>query len=174
MRENKKEEMLIYDGKVIKLYKDKVLCPNGSLAFREVVKHSGGSAVLCIKDDSVLLIKQYRYAYDEVLYEIPAGKLENSEDPLLAAKREFEEETGNKPINIEYLGKIYPSCGYTNEVIYIYLVDDFVKTETSFDEDEFIETEFVLFDKVLNMISDGTITDAKTICAINYYLLKNK
>jgi len=173
MKEIRLNTELIYDGKILKLYKDSVKCPNGKTAAREIVKHNGGSAVLCIKDDKVLLISQYRYAYDEVIYEIPAGKLEVGEDPHTAALRELEEETGNKALKLEYLGKIYPSCGYTNEIIHLFLASDYVETQTSFDEDEFIEASYIPLKDVKKMILDGTITDAKTICAIGYYLLKN-
>jgi len=138
MREKKIKSEAIYEGKVVKLYRDDVICPNGKGAKREVVRHNGGSAILCINNNKVLLIRQFRYAYDEVMYEIPAGKLELGEDPYSAALREFEEETGNKAEKLEYLGKIYPSCGYTDEIIYLYLAENYVETKTNFDEDEFI------------------------------------
>lgn len=173
MIEKKISGEIIYSGKVVKLERDKVLCPNGKEAYREVVRHSGGSAILCItKNEEVLLIKQFRYPYDEVIYEIPAGKLEPNEDPMQAAYREFEEETGNKASTMDFLGKIYPSCGYTSEVIYLYLVTDFTPSVTSFDEDEVIESKFIPLKRIKEMILDGRIKDAKTICAISYYLLK--
>ena len=116
MEEKKIDGEIIYDGKVVKLIKDKVLCPNKKEAYREIVKHNGGSAILPItKDNKILLIKQFRYAYNEVLYEIPAGKLELNEDPYSAALRELEEETGFKVEKLESLGIIYPTCGYTKE-----------------------------------------------------------
>lgn len=173
-KEKKLEGQVIYDGKVVKLLLDKVLVPNGKEAYREIVSHNGGAAILCLnKDMQVLLIKQFRYAYNETIYEIPAGKLEKGEEPLEAAYREFEEETGYKANRLEYLGVIYPTCGYSNEKIYLYLALDFETSQTHFDEDEFIEAKFIDLEVVLKMISDGTIKDAKTICAINYYLLKN-
>lgn len=173
MREKKIKSEAIYEGKVVKLYRDDVICPNGKVAKREVVRHNGGSAILCINNNKVLLIRQFRYAYDEVMYEIPAGKLELGEDPYSAALREFEEETGNKAEKLEYLGKIYPSCGYTDEIIYLYLAENYVETKTNFDEDEFIETVYLPIKEVKQMILDGIIKDSKTICAISYYLLKN-
>jgi len=107
-----------------------------------------------------------------VMYEIPAGKLEKGEDPKIAALREFEEETGNKAKDIELLNILYPTVGYCNEKIYIYLVKNFDVTSTNFDEDEFIETCYVDFDDALNMIYDGTIKDGKTIVAILTYHAK--
>lgn len=176
MKEIKISSKVIYDGKVLKLELDDVKCPNGIESKREIVRHNGGSAVLCItKDNQVMLVKQFRYAYDETVYEIPAGKLEKGEDPYDAALREFEEETGSKTDKLEFLNVIYPSCGYTSEKIYLYLASNFEVTQTHFDEDEFIETYFFPLEKVLEMIKSNEIKDAKTICAINSYLLaKNK
>jgi ADP-ribose pyrophosphatase len=173
MIEKKIDGEVLYDGKIIRVERDTVLCPNGKSAFREVVRHNGGAAILCItKDDKVLLERQFRYPYIEVIYEIPAGKLEKGEDPYQAALREFEEETGNKAESLEHLIDIYPTCGYSSEIIYLYLAKDFVKTETNFDEDEVIESEFIPLDEVKAMIKDGRIKDAKTICALSVYLLK--
>ena len=162
----------IYNGKVIHVVKDNVLCPNGNESIREIVKHNGGAAVLCLNEkEEVLLIKQYRYAYNETIYEIPAGKLEKNENPYDAALRELEEETGNKASSLKELGKIYPTCGYSNEIIYLYLAQNCKKTKTHFDEDEFITSEFVPLNKVKKLIKDGIIKDAKSICAIYYYEL---
>lgn len=173
LEEKKIESEIIFDGKVIHVVKDKVLCPNGNESIREIVKHNGGAAVLCINDkEEVLLEKQYRYAYNEVIYEIPAGKLEKDENPYHAALRELEEETGMKAESLEKLGEIYPTCGYSSEIIHIYLALNCKKTKTNFDEDEIILSEFVPLNKVKEMIKNGLIKDAKTICAIEYYLLK--
>ena len=172
MEEKKISGIDIYNGKVIHVVKDNVLCPNGNESIREIVKHNGGAAVLCINDlEEVLLIKQYRYAYNEIMYEIPAGKLEKNENPYDAALRELEEETGNKAAKLKKLGEIYPTCGYSNEVIHLYLALNCQKTKTHFDDDEFIVSEFVPLNKIKELIKDGTIKDAKTICAIAYYEL---
>lgn len=175
MEEKKLASEEIYSGKVIHVVKDKVLCPNGNTSFREIVHHNGGAGVLCLNDkNEVLLVRQFRYAYGEVLYEIPAGKLEKGEDPYKAALRELEEETANKANELEYLGCIYPTCGYSNEKIYLYLARNTTITKTNFDSDEFIVSGFYSFNDVLLMIKDGTIKDAKTICAIQYYLLNKQ
>ncbi|MCR5232201.1 MAG: NUDIX hydrolase [Acholeplasmatales bacterium] len=172
MEEKKIDGKVIYDGKIIKVFKDRVLCPNGNESFREIVHHNGGAGVLLINDkEEILLVKQFRYAYKEELYEIPAGKLELNEDPYYAALRELEEETGNQANELEYLGKIYPTCGYSDEVIYLYLARNTKVTKTNFDEDEFIESNFYPLDVVKKMIKDGKIKDAKTICALEYYSL---
>jgi ADP-ribose pyrophosphatase len=175
MIEKKIDGEVLYDGKIIRVERDTVLCPNGKSAFREVVRHNGGAAILCItKDDKVLLERQFRYPYNEVIYEIPAGKLEKGEDPYQAALREFEEETGNKAESLEHLIDIYPTCEYSSEVIYLYLAKDYVKTTTNFDEDEVIETEYIPLNDVLEMINSGKIKDAKTICALSTYLIRYK
>lgn len=98
--------------------------------------------------------------------------MEVGEDPEKAALREFEEETGNKAKTIEFLNVIYPSCGYTSEKIYLYLVKDFDKSQTHFDEDEVIETQMMAYEDVLKAIQEGKIQDAKTICALMSYHLR--
>lgn len=162
---------IIYNGKILRLEKDTVECENGVHAYREIVRHHGGAAILCVAEEKVLLIKQFRYAYNEILYEIPAGKLEENEDPLDAAMREFEEETGNLALDMSYLTTIYPTCGYSSEKIYLYLVTQFKKTITHLDEDEVIEPLWIDVKEVLDMIANGEIKDAKTICALQMYLM---
>lgn len=173
MKEKKIDGEVLYAGRVVRLERDRVLCPNGRESVREVVRHNGGAAILCLNaQEEVLLIRQFRYPYNEILLEIPAGKLEKNEDPYTAAVRELEEETGNRAAGLEYLGKIYPTCGYSSEIIYLYLAKDYVFTETSFDEDECIEACFVPLSRVKEMILSGEIKDAKTICALSYYLMR--
>ncbi len=166
---------LIYQGKVLDLYCDDVSCDNGLEAKREIIHHSGGAGVLLVNDKKeILLIKQYRYAYNEELLEIPAGKLEKNEDSYKAALRELEEETGYKTEKLKPLGKIYPTCGYSNEIIYLYLASDFIKTQTNFDPDENISKKWYKLNEVLELIDNGTIKDAKTIVAVYRYLYLKK
>lgn len=176
LKEKKLDSTLIYDGKVLHIYKDKVLCANGNESYREIVKHNGGAAILFINDkNEVALVKQYRYAYDEVMYEIPAGKLEVGEIPYDAALRELEEETGYKASSLVDLGIIYPSCGYTSEKIHLFLAENVKKSNMHLDFDECIEVYFINYDKLKNMILSGEIKDAKTISAVlKYELLKNR
>ena len=175
MIEKKLSGEIIYDGKIIKVEKHTVLCPNKNTSTREVVRHKGGSTILYINEnDEVLLIRQYRYAYNEVIYELPAGKLEALEDPYDSAIRELEEEAGLKASRLDYLGCIYPTCGYSDEVIHLYLAKDVIKTHTNFDSDEFIESYYIPLNDVKKMIISGEIKDAKTICAISRYLMLNE
>ena len=172
-KEKQVKSELIYNGKVVKLYVDDVKCPNDNISKREIVKHNGGVCVLAIVDNKVILEKQYRYAYDEVIYELPAGKLEENEDDYEAGLRELEEETGYKANKLISYGKMYPTCGYSNEIIYLYVAEGLTKTNRNLDEDEFIDIEYIELNKVVDMINEGIIKDAKTICLISKYLLAN-
>ena len=163
----------LYKGKIITLNVDEVELPDGKCSFREYVKHSGGAAVLLVNNGSVLLVKQFRYAYGREIYEIPAGKLNENEDGKIAAARELEEETGYKAELVKMLD-IYPSPGYTNEVIQIYYAKSFEFVGQKLDEGEFLNCEFVSIENVLKMIEQGEICDAKTISAIYKYLSENK
>ena len=120
----------IYKGKILTLRKDDALLPDGTPCIREIIEHSGGACALYVEDGKVLFVRQYRYAYGESIYEIPAGKLNTGENPMFAAQRELEEETGVKAEKLELLYVAYPTPGYTDEKIYIYRAFDGVKTQT--------------------------------------------
>ena len=161
----------IYKGRILNLRCDDALLPDGRPCKREIVEHSGGACVLYVENGSVLLVRQYRYAYGESIYEIPAGKLEKGEDPMLAAARELEEETGIKAERLELLFVDYPTPGYTDEKIYIYRAYEGVKTETNLDDGEFLDAEFVPLTKIKEMLKKGEIKDGKTIIALQAYFL---
>lgn len=171
--EKKLDGKLIYDGKILKLNVDSVLLTDGKTAKREYIHHSGGSAVLCVQDNKILLVKQFRYAYGKEIYEIPAGKLEKGEAPEATAKRELEEETGYVAKHLKELFKLYPTPGYSDEIIYVYLAENCSKSRTNPDDDEFVECQFIEIEKVCKMINDGEICDAKTIAAVYKYLSNN-
>ena len=170
--EKKLNSELIYDGKVVKLSKDEVLCPNGNQSVREIVHHRGGVAILVKIEDKFIFEKQYRYALNEEIYEIPAGKLEEGEIPLEAAKREMLEETGYRPLAIIHLGDMYPTCGYSSEVIHLYYSDKFQKEERHLDSDECIDLLYLSKEEIERLIEDNTIKDSKSIAA--FYLYKSK
>lgn len=158
---------LEFDGKIIKVRLDEVKLPNGNIAQREYVCHNGGAAILPLsKEGKVALVKQFRYPYKEVIYEIPAGKIDAGETPLQAVQRELHEEVGGWSDDISDMGIVYPTPGYTSEKIYIFLAKDTKFSEQQLDEDEFLDVEFFDFDEVVQMISDNTITDSKTIVAV--------
>ena len=164
----------VYEGKIIKVRCDDAELPNGQPCKREIIEHSGGACVLYVENGAVLLVRQYRYAYGESLYEIPAGKLEMGEDPMLAAARELEEEAGVKAGRLELLFVNYPTPGYTNEKIYIYRAYDCVKTQAHLDDGEFLDVEYIPLKKIEEMLKTGEIKDGKTIIALQSYLLSEK
>ena len=168
------EKKYVYNGKIVNLRCDDALLPNGQPCKREIIEHSGGSCVLYVEDGKVLLVRQYRYAYGESLYEIPAGKLEKGEDPTLAAARELEEEAGVKAGRLQLLYICYPTPGYTNEKIYIYRAYDGERVSAHLDEDEFLEVEYIPVEQVKKMLENGEIRDAKTMIALQAYFLGEK
>lgn len=163
----------VYDGKIIKVSVDEVLLPDGRRAKRECVRHSGGAAVLLVKQGKVLLVRQFRYLYGKEIYEIPAGKLNAGEDPCVAAQRELEEETGYKAELKSFL-RLYPTPGYTDEVIHVYLAEKFREGEQRLDDGEFLNYTFIPLDKAVEMIEKGEICDSKTVSAIYKYIAENK
>lgn len=160
------DSQLIYEGKVVKVFKDSVELSTGKKSFREVVKHSGGVVILAVKGDKILLVKQFRYPLKEVMFELPAGKLEIGEDPFEAAKRELEEETGYCANKWTPLGYVYTSPGYSDEKLYLYKAEDLEFTHCHPDEGEIIEAFEYSYEDVLKMVDNGEINDAKTLCAL--------
>ena len=156
-----------YNGKIINMRVDEAELENGKTAIREVVEHSGGVCVAALDENNCLLmVRQFRYPYGEVLLEIPAGKREKGEDPLECGKRELEEETGYTAQKYTDLGKLYPTPAYVDEVIYMYYAENLSKTHQHLDEDEFLSVERVPFDDAVKMVMNGEIRDAKTQVAI--------
>ncbi len=161
----------VFSGRLLKVYKDEIILPDGNKSTREYVRHNGGACVVCVVDGKMLFVKQYRYPYHEVTLEIPAGKRDGDEEPVKTAFRELEEEGGLKAKEMELLHVIYPSPGYTNEKIYVYLAKDVEKTKMHLDEDEFLNAEWISIEKVKTMLKNGDILDAKTIVGVQAYLL---
>ncbi len=157
----------IYNGRIVHLTEDTVLLPNGKTAGRELVLHGGGVGVIAIDDEkNVLTVKQFRKPYDEVVLEIPAGKLEVGEDPFLAGQRELVEETGYTASKYTFLGKFYPTPGYCSEVIHLYLAEELTYVGQNLDPDEFVEVEKYTLSELVQMAMDNTLFDAKTVVAV--------
>jgi ADP-ribose pyrophosphatase len=165
--EKKLTSKQIFDGKVVKLFVDTVELPDGSEAIREIVRHPGAVCVIPVtKDMDVVTVKQYRYAFEQIMLEIPAGKLEPGEDPFEAVKRELEEESGAVAKKIEYLGEIFTTVAIFDEKIHLYLATELEFKNAHPDEDEFLEVETIPLSELYNMVMDGDIKDAKTQIAI--------
>lgn len=157
----------IFNGNIIRLRRDIVELPNKKQSSREVVMHPGGVSVVALdQNNRVCMVRQYRKPHEKVLLEIPAGKLNWGEDHFECAKRELKEETGYSAENYTYLGGYYPSPGFCDEIIHIYLATNLEKGAASPDEDEFLEVESYPLDELVEMVMDGCIKDAKTAIAI--------
>ena len=158
----------LYKGKIINLRRDQALLPNQTTALREVIEHPAGVCVAAITDnDEVLMVRQFRYPYSEVILEIPAGKRDSAdEDPFECGKRELREETGATASNFIPLGELYPSPGYCGEIIWLYAASGLTFGEQDTDEDEFLEVEKIPLEKAVDMIMKGEIKDAKTQTAL--------
>lgn len=169
LKEKKLESTEIYKGKIIDVYKDKVLCPNGKVSYREYIKHCKASCIIAKLDNGKYLLEtQYRYPYDEVLYEFPAGKCDPNEDPIETARRELEEETGYFANSLKYLGVMYPSCAYTDERIYLYFATNLKKTSQHLDENEALNVIEVDKEEILELVRTEKLKDAKSLCALTF------
>ena len=157
------EQNYIYRGKILDFHVDRAELENGRAVTRECVDHRGGVSVAALTERNELyFVRQYRYPYHEVVLELPAGKLEPGEDPLQAGKRELREETGVTGADYADLGRLYPSPGYTNEIIYLYACRADRRGADNLDEGEFLEAETIPLEKAVEMVMSGEITDAKT------------
>ena len=168
----------IYEGSILKLDVHEVLLENQKAARREIITHSGGVGILPItKDGRVILVKQFRKPFEGYTLEIPAGKKEKGEELVKCAARELSEETGITAEKMTFLVEMYPSPGYTNETVCIYLAEGLTYGEAAPDEDEFVEVLVLSLDEAYELIRNGGIKDAKTVIAItmavNERLIRN-
>ena len=166
LTEKQVESQVVYDGAIIRVRLDRAQLPNGRVARREVVEHPGGVAVLPLDGDgNILMVRQFRYPFQKVLLELPAGKLERGEDPEQCAVRELSEEVGAAG-ELRFLGAIYPSPGVYGETLYLYLAQNLTFGQAHPDEDEFLQVERVPFGQAVDMILSDRLRDGKTVCAI--------
>jgi ADP-ribose pyrophosphatase len=157
--------MEIYRGKRLTIEKREVTLPGGQKKERVIIHPGGAVAILPVEGDDCYLIKQYRFAIDDYIFEAPAGTIDEGEEPHETAYRELIEETGMKAATFVSKGWIYPSPGYTDERIWLYLAEGLSPcADYGMDDDEVIEVVRVPIMDVKAMIADGRIVDAKTIC----------
>lgn len=159
---------LMYKGAIIDLYKDTIKTPDGKIEYYDFIKHQGAAAVIPVRDDGkILMVKQYRNALDRFTIEIPAGGLQNANEPTKdAAARELEEETGYHSDDLELLITVRTTIAFCNEKIDIYVAKNLVKTEQHLDEGEYVDVLEFTIDELVEMVLNGTIEDSKTISAI--------
>lgn len=167
MIEKKVSSKSIYEGKIVHLKVDDVILPNGKITSREVVRHQGAVAVAALNNkNELILIKQFRYPVDKVLWELPAGKLEKGEEPEQCAKRELAEETGYGAKKWTHLSTFYTTPGFSDEIMHVFLAQGLYNKTLNADDDEFIEVYQISLTRSLEMIKFGEIVDAKTIAGI--------
>ena len=166
------QSTLIQEGKSFSFYHDKVRLPNGRETDRNIVKHPGAVAIIAVEEDELVLIKQYRYATEKYLLEIPAGTLEPGEDPYKCAVRELQEETGYAANAWSRLFQCYMVPGYSNEIIHFFLAEGLTEYNASPEDDEDINVQRIPINDVLEMIESNEIEDAKTMMGVLSYLTR--
>ena len=161
------ESKIIYKGRIVNLRDDKVKLPNGRKTKREIIEHNDVVAIVALDgQENVLLVKQYRKPIEKALLEIPAGGVEDGEDPDTSALREMQEETGYLPKQLKKIGGVYASPGYCTEFLHLYLATDLVPSKLSADDDEHIDVIKVPLSEIPQFISSGEICDAKSVAAL--------
>lgn len=165
LREVLIKQEVMFQGRMIRLDRDTVRLPNGVETTREVVRHPGAVAVVALKDDHILLVRQYRYPIDQTTLEIPAGKLDPGETPLACAKRELREETGYSG-QLTFVGKFYSTPGFSDQIMHLFMATELVWSPLTADEDEFLSVVTIPWQEALHMAQQSEFPDAKTILGI--------
>ncbi len=164
----------VYDGKVLSLDVDEVEEPGGVTATREIVRHHGSVAALPVTaDGKILLVRQYRYAVDEALWELPAGRLDEGESPEDGIQRELREEIGQRAGSLEKIGFFYTTPGFCDEAMHLYRATGLADDRKDADDDERIEVKAFAVDEARRMVSTREIREGKTLVAVLLELQRN-
>jgi ADP-ribose pyrophosphatase len=165
LREVLTKQEVMFQGRMIRLDRDTVRLPNGAETTREVVRHPGAVAVVALKDDNILLVRQYRYPIEQITLEIPAGKLDKGEAPLVCAERELREETGYSG-KLTFVGKFYSTPGFSDEIMHLFVATELVWNPLTADDDEFLSVVAIPWQEALTRAQQSEFIDAKTILGI--------
>lgn len=167
---------LLYQNSFLSISQDQIRLPNGQENMRVVVRHPGAACILAITEqEQVVLVRQWRYAADQALLEIPAGKLDVGEDAAQCALRELAEETPYTACQIEKIAEFYTAPGFCDEIMHLYRASGLQKNSTlKPDQDEFVETILMNRFQVQTAIQNGEIKDAKTLIALQFWLMETK
>ena len=166
---------VVFDGPLFKIVRDRLIEPGGAENVRDIIRHNGSVVILALdsskskKDPWIVVERQYRHAANQFLWELPAGKLEEGEDPLAGAKRELEEETGYRAKKWKPLVEYFASPGFLGESMKVFLAEGLVAGDAHPEEDENIELRLVKLSEVLKMIAKGAILDGKTLTSVLLY-----
>lgn len=167
LKESRITTEVVYKGDFLDVRRDEVLLPNGETGTREWINHPGAVVIIPIlPNGKISLIKQFRYAARSEFLELPAGKLDEGEDPKACAFRELEEEIGYRAGKMQFIANIHPAIGFANEIMSIYLAEDLKKTNYNRDKDEFIELIPTNMEEALNLVWENKITDVKSIIGL--------
>ncbi len=159
----------VYRGRLISLGLETVDLPGDVELELEIVRHPGGAVIVAVDAErKVCLIRQYRYAVGGYIWELPAGTIDADETPLQTAKRELEEEAGVRAGIWRDLGTIWPSPGYCDEILHLYLARELNRTDVRHNYDELIEVHWLSVDTTLTMVRNNEIRDAKTVAGLFY------
>lgn len=156
----------IFKGKVIELLVDTIQLEDGREATREIIRHPGAAAVMALHEGKLIVVEQYRKALNRTQIEIPAGKLDPLEEPIVAAARELEEETGYIGHQLQLLNEFSTSPGFADEILYVYFTDQVSVGKQKLDEDEDVIVKLITIEEADAYIASGDISDAKTLLAV--------
>ncbi len=168
----------VFEGSLFRVVRDRLIEPGGKLTTRDVVRHNGSAVILAVdnskskRDPWIVVERQYRHAAGRFLWELPAGKLEPNEDPLLGAQRELAEETGYRAKKWKPLVEYYASPGFVSESMKVFLAEGLIAGDTNMDDDEQIDFRLVKLSEVIKMIEKGAILDGKTLSVVLLYARK--